>query len=55
MLHIPHQICKDISMDFITSLPKLEGKDANFVVVDRLRKYAHFVGIHITYIASQVA
>lgn len=32
-------------MDFITDLPKLEGKDAILVVVDRLTKYAHFYEI----------
>ena len=29
-------------MDFITGLPKLEGKSVIMVVVDRLTKYAHF-------------
>ena len=29
-------------MDFITGLPKSEGKSAMMVVVDRLIKYAHF-------------
>jgi hypothetical protein len=42
-------------MDFITGLPKLEGKDAILVVVDRLTKYAHFCGIQSTYKACQVA
>jgi hypothetical protein len=30
-------------MDFITSLPKSEGKNVIMVVVDRLTMYAHFV------------
>lgn len=29
-------------MDFITDLPKIEGKTVVMVVVDRLTKYAHF-------------
>ena len=32
-------------MDFITGLPKLEGKNAIMVVVDRLTKYAHFCAL----------
>jgi hypothetical protein len=41
-------------MDFIIGLPKSKGKDAIFVVMDRLTKYAHFCGIQSTYTASQV-
>ena len=32
-------------MDFITSLPKFEGKSVIMVVVDRLTKYAHFCAL----------
>jgi hypothetical protein len=39
---------KSISMDFITGLPKAQGKDCIFVVVDRLTKFAHF--FHDSYI-----
>jgi hypothetical protein len=53
--HIPNQIWEEISMDFITCLSKLEGKDAIFVFVDRLTKYAYFYGIQSTYTPSQVA
>jgi len=38
-----NQIWDDISVDFITSLPKSKGYDAIFVVVDRLSKYGHFI------------
>ena len=32
-------------MDFITGLPKVNGKDCIYVVVDRLTKYAHLFAI----------
>jgi hypothetical protein len=32
-------------MDFITGLPKVNGKDCIFVVVDKLMKYANFFAI----------
>jgi hypothetical protein len=54
VLHIPNQIWEEISMDFIVGLLKLEGKDAIFVVVDRLTKYVHFCGFKSTYMVSQV-
>jgi hypothetical protein len=41
-LAIPSQCWEDVSMDFITGLPKYEGKTINMVVVDSLKKYAHF-------------
>jgi hypothetical protein len=51
-LHIPDKNWEDISMDSIIGLPKSEGKDAIFMVVDRLTKYAHFCGIQSTYTES---
>jgi len=42
-LSILIQSWEEVSMDFITSLPKSEGKSVIMVVVDRLTKYAHFV------------
>jgi hypothetical protein len=42
-------------MDFITGLPKVQGMDCIYVVVDRLTKYVHFFAIPLEYSASQVA
>ena len=42
-------------MDFITGLPNSEGKNAIFVVVDRLTKYAHFIPISANINAPQLA
>jgi hypothetical protein len=42
-------------MDFITGLPKVQGKDCIYVVVDKLTKYAHFFAIPSEYKAPQVA
>ena len=39
----PDRPWKSISMDFITDLPKSEGNDAILIVIDRLRKMAHFL------------
>jgi hypothetical protein len=48
-------IWKDISMDFITSLPKLGNKSVIMVVVDCLSKYAHFYALQHPFTASTVA
>ena len=42
-------------MDFITGLPKSEGKSVIMVVVDRLTKYAHFCALSHPFKASTVA
>jgi hypothetical protein len=44
-LAIPCQRWEEVSMDFITGLPKSEGKSVIMVVVDRLTKYAHFCAL----------
>jgi len=44
-LSIPSQHWEEFSMDFITVLPKYEGKNVVMVVVDGLTKYAHFLCI----------
>ena len=54
-LSIPSQRWEGISMDFITGLPKSEGKSVIIVVVDRLTKYAHFCALSHPFKASTVA
>ena len=44
-LSIPSQRLEEISMDFITGLPKSEGKSVIIVVGDILTKYAHFCAL----------
>jgi hypothetical protein len=54
-LPIPPAIWKDISMDFITDLPKSENKSIIMVVVDCLSKYAHLCTLQHSFTASTVA
>lgn len=42
-LPTPTHLWEDISMNFITDLPKDQGKTTILVVVDRLSKMAHFI------------
>jgi hypothetical protein len=53
-LPIPEQKWESISMDFITGLPRVQGMDCIFVVVDKLTKFAHFFTIPTDYKAIQV-
>jgi hypothetical protein len=46
---------ESISMDFITGLPKAQGKDCIFVVLDKLTKFAHIFSIATHYNAAHVA
>lgn len=51
----PQGVFSDISMDFIVGLPRSQGKEVNFTVVDCLTKYGHFMALGQPYTASQVA
>ena len=54
-LSIPSQRWEEISMDFITDLPKSEGKSFIMVVVDRLTKHAHFCALYHPFKAHTIA
>jgi hypothetical protein len=54
-LLIPPAIWRDISMDFITGLPKSGNKSVIMVVVDLLSKYAHFCALQHPFTTSNVA
>jgi hypothetical protein len=54
-LPIPPTIWKDISMEFITSLPKSGNKSVIMVVVDHLSKFSHFCALHHPFTASTMA
>jgi hypothetical protein len=55
LIPIPSTIWKDISMDFITGLPKSRNKSVIMVVVDLLSKYAHFCALQHPFTTSTVA
>jgi len=54
-LSTPSQRWEEVSMDFITGLPKSEGKSAIMVVVDRLTKYANFCELSHPFKASTIS
>ncbi|KAM3402087.1 hypothetical protein ACQJBY_006188 [Aegilops geniculata] len=54
-LHIPDMVWAHVSMDFIEGLPKSNGKEVIFVVVDRLSKFAHFIPLSHPYTVQTVA
>jgi hypothetical protein len=54
-LAIPSQRWEEVSMDFITGLPKSKGKTVIMVVVDRITKYDHFSSLSHPFKASTLA
>ena len=54
-LPIPSQAWTSVSIDFIEGLPKSERNDSILVVVDRLTKFAHFIGLTHPYTAQEMA
>ena len=54
-LLIPPAIWRDMSMNFITGLPKSGNKSVIMVVVDHLSKYAHLYILQHPFTSSMVA
>lgn len=54
-LPIPKGAWRDISIDFIESLPKSGGKTVLWVVIDRFTKCAHCIPLPHPYTAKMVA
>ena len=43
LLPVPHRPWSDISLDFVTGLPPLQGNTTILTVVDRFSKMVHFI------------
>jgi hypothetical protein len=54
-LLIPEEVWSSVGLDFITGLPKSKELDVTLVVVDRLTRYAHFIGLNHPFTVSTVA
>ena len=55
-LFIPEWKWDHITMDFVVGLPRTRsGRDAVWVIVDRLTKSAHFLAINVSFSLDQLA
>ncbi|KAJ9542239.1 LOW QUALITY PROTEIN: hypothetical protein OSB04_028745, partial [Centaurea solstitialis] len=54
-LELPEKVWDEVSMDFVKGLPRSYGRSTIMVVVDRVSKYAHFVGLKHPFNAQTVA
>jgi hypothetical protein len=54
-LAIPSQRWEEVSMDFITSLQKYEGKNVIMGIFDRITKYAHLFSLSHSFKSSKVS
>ncbi len=55
-LEIPQWKWEQITMDFVMGLPRTStGHDAIWVIVDRLKKSAHFLPIRVEYTLERLA
>ena len=54
-LPIPHKPWIAVSMDFVNGLPISQRLDTVMVIVDRLTKYVHFIGLSHPFFAAKVA
>jgi Integrase zinc binding domain len=52
---IPEGAWQTITMDFITGLPKSEGKEVIMVIVDKFTKYGHFIPLAHPFSAIDIA
>ena len=56
LIEIPRWKWEVISIDFIIGLPKIVRQhDSTMVIMDRLTKFAHFIPVKSTILASNVS